>query len=125
MNSWKVVALLAVALGINACGEPSVSDMGNDRTLTPTPTPSNGRHHPDGWAAADTHGLAAKFVQEDCRSCHGLQLDGGPVGVSCDGCHQPNWKTTCTFCHGGTDNQTGAPPRDITNATAIDQLVFR
>ena len=35
------------------------------------------------------------------------------------------WRTNCTFCHGGTDSQTGAPPRDLRGATARDELAFR
>ena len=52
----------------------------------------------------------------DCRSCHGADLTGGTAGVSCDECHDPGWRTDCTFCHGGVDNLTGAPPEDIDNS---------
>jgi predicted CxxxxCH...CXXCH cytochrome family protein len=44
-----------------------------------------------------------------CTICHGEDLKGGPTGTSCDKCH-PSFRTNCTFCHGGTDNDTGAPP---------------
>ena len=62
------------------------------------------------------HGPELKLQLQDCRGCHGQDLTGG-VGPSCDTCHTPAdpqaWRTTCTFCHGGTDNQTGAPPRNL------------
>ena len=45
-----------------------------------------------------------------------LKLNGGVVGRSCNLCHN-GWKTNCTFCHGGTDNPSGAPPRDTHGAT--------
>jgi len=43
-------------------------------------------------------------------------LLGGIVGVSCETCH-PGWQTNCTFCHGGTDNMTGAPPAAVDGRT--------
>lgn len=71
------------------------------------------RYHAEGYAAPDVHGLDAKLQVEDCTSCHGADLAGGTSGVSCDTCHDSDWRTSCTFCHGGTENATGAPPRDI------------
>jgi hypothetical protein len=72
------------------------------------------RYHPDGWAEPGVHGLGAKLQTEtDCRTCHGDDLTGGTTGISCDGCHAEGWRTTCTFCHGGVLDATGAPPEDI------------
>jgi Planctomycete cytochrome C len=78
---------------------------------------SGGRdpYHPDGWEDPANHGMAAKLSEDDCVSCHGTDLGGGGTGVSCDDCHEEGWRTNCTFCHGGTDNSTGAPPVDIRN----------
>ncbi len=75
--------------------------------------------HDANWDQADQHGYA--FDQGGptaCAgsSCHGATLTGGPGG-SCDECHS-GWKTSCTFCHGGTLNETGAPPASIYGATA-------
>ncbi len=81
-------------------------------------------YHPVGWAEPDAHGPAAKFREDDCVSCHGEDLGGGSVGVSCDSCHEEGWRENCTFCHGGTDNNTGAPPRDISNETLPELLSF-
>lgn len=128
--------LILIAAAAVACGGPVVSDItGSDGSRTPlpgTPTPSAGHHHPDGWADPMTHGLAAKFQQEDCRGCHAADLTGGTwnngtadvATPSCDSCHTANWRTTCTFCHGGTDNALGAPPRDITGETQKSKLIF-
>jgi hypothetical protein len=74
------------------------------------------RTHPVGWAAANVHGLATKLQTEtDCRGCHGPTLEGA-AGVSCDSCHPAGWREDCTFCHGGEEDSTGAPPRDINGA---------
>lgn len=70
-------------------------------------------YHPDGWSASDVHGLAAKLQEQECRDCHGDDLTGGDVGVSCDSCHPADWRTTCTFCHGGGETDDGAPPVSI------------
>lgn len=88
---------------------------------TSTVTPQ--RHHPDGWAEPAMHGTAMKLGLQPCNDCHGSGLDGR-LGPSCDSCHQPQWRTTCTYCHGGTDNETGAPPRDLSGTTATADLTF-
>jgi predicted CxxxxCH...CXXCH cytochrome family protein len=75
------------------------------------------RHHPDNFSAGAVHGPALKSQAEDCRQCHGEDLAGGTSAVSCDGCHvgptPTTWRQNCTFCHGGVENQTGAPPRNL------------
>lgn len=80
--------------------------------------------HPPGFAAPEVHGPEMGLGLLDCRTCHGAQLTGAD-GPSCDGCHQPNWRTDCTYCHGGTANPTGAPPRDVSGETALEALTFR
>jgi predicted CxxxxCH...CXXCH cytochrome family protein len=72
------------------------------------------RHHPEGWADPAVHGsaLAAMGIAV-CQECHGDELMGGemsPVSCTGSGCHDPGWETNCTHCHGGMDNDTGAPP---------------
>jgi hypothetical protein len=79
---------------------------------------SGGRHHPAGFYDPAQHGVAAKVQEETCTDCHGADLTGGTdAEPSCDSCHPADWRTDCTFCHGGTDNTTGAPPRDIRGET--------
>ncbi|TMB32046.1 MAG: CxxxxCH/CxxCH domain-containing protein [Deltaproteobacteria bacterium] len=50
-----------------------------------------------------------------CQSCHGTDLAGGKVGVSCQQCHafqvSADGTTTCSSCHGSP--QSPAPPRDL------------
>ncbi|MBI5544180.1 MAG: CxxxxCH/CxxCH domain-containing protein, partial [Deltaproteobacteria bacterium] len=74
--------------------------------------------HPAGWMAQ--HGAEANKGLSGCTSCHGADLLGGTSGASCNQCHA-TWKTNCTFCHGGTDNQTGAPPEDVAGLTATSE----
>lgn len=100
-------------------GAPNDCDVDDVVEQTTTTATTDAPYHPNGWVAADQHGLAANLQTDgDCRSCHGVALDGGVANVSCDTCHQAGWQTDCTFCHGGTENTTGAPPEDIDNATA-------
>ena len=114
-----------------ACGAPQISDMGNGdatrQTPVPTDTPAPGKHHPANFGDATVHGPAALFVTEDCHSagCHGTQLEGNGAALACDTCHTTGWRTNCTFCHGGTDNASGAPPRDIDGQTVAANLIFR
>lgn len=74
---------------------------------------TGGRYHPAGWASPQAHGPELALGRQDCRGCHGATLTGGPGAPSCDSCHRASWRTTCTYCHGGGVNQTGAPPRDL------------
>jgi len=74
--------------------------------------------HPAGWiirASADFH---AKVVNSrgpaSCQTCHAFQPPARVTTIVCSTCHNdavaPSL-ATCTGCHGGTDNNTGAPPR--------------
>ncbi len=77
--------------------------------------------HPDSWldpADAGFHAYAADAGLAACQACHGQDLGGGFTGVACARCHDASlppgvasWRTNCVMCHGGADNQTGAPPR--------------
>jgi hypothetical protein len=71
--------------------------------------------HPAGWsdkASAGFHAFSANQDLAGCGSCHGAALDGvgGSATTACASCHGAAWRTTCVMCHGGVDNQTGAPP---------------
>ncbi len=72
-------------------------------------------YHPASWmdtASSGFHARAASAGIASCQGCHGAALDGvgSASGIACSVCHGAAWKTTCTMCHGGLDNQTGAPP---------------
>lgn len=88
-------------------------------------TGTEATYHPYGWLDAEVHGTAAKYQEQACQTCHGEDLNGGNVDVSCDSCHQYGWRTDCVYCHGGTDNDTGAPPRDISGEILQEMLTFR
>jgi predicted CxxxxCH...CXXCH cytochrome family protein len=77
--------------------------------------------HPEGYASASQHGV--DFTSQGlsaCTNCHGVDLTGGSAGVSCDKCHS-GFKSNCTFCHGGTDNDMGSPPESVSGNTETSQ----
>lgn len=77
--------------------------------------------HPPAWmvqADPGFHAVTANKGLGNCQACHGSSLAGGAANVACGTCHDTNlpagvvtWTKNCTMCHGGADNQTGAPPR--------------
>jgi predicted CxxxxCH...CXXCH cytochrome family protein len=77
--------------------------------------------HPAAWTdktSAGFHAYEANKGLAKCQGCHGADLSGGSTGFSCAMCHDTalpagvaSWKVNCVGCHGGTGNQTGAPPR--------------
>lgn len=112
---------LLVVLVTGCLAEPHAVPAGDDAGTSmdaggAADASGNGRHHPEGWAAPAMHGAELARVAQDCRGCHGAQLTG-LLGPSCDSCHAPGWRQDCTFCHGGDDNPTGAPPRDLGGIT--------
>ncbi|HET9596370.1 MAG TPA: CxxxxCH/CxxCH domain-containing protein, partial [Anaeromyxobacteraceae bacterium] len=80
--------------------------------------------HPAGWSDPSQHGAAANAGGlGSCQTCHGVDLTGGSVGVSCDQCHSsgtPAWRTNCTFCHGDSTRfaNPAAPPKGAAGQTA-------
>ena len=94
----------------------AINDCDPDAPPPIDDTGTPGNPHPPGWEEAGAHGLAANLQTDgDCRDCHGADLTGDR-GTSCDECHQPGWRENCTYCHGGVENLTGAPPQDIDNS---------
>jgi predicted CxxxxCH...CXXCH cytochrome family protein len=75
--------------------------------------------HATGYKDPKVHGPDFYKDPKSCGACHGTDLKGGSA-AGCDSCHkQSNWLTSCVYCHGGTNNQTGAPPADVAGKTAI------
>jgi predicted CxxxxCH...CXXCH cytochrome family protein len=74
--------------------------------------------HPAEWLnpeAAEFHGNYIRQHEWDltaCQTCHGKDYAGGTSKSSCNTCHTQT-PEGCTTCHGGADNQTGAPPKDL------------
>ncbi len=127
------LALVALAVGGGcATTDAGVAGDGSDAGIDGPPDIGfdpwagydGGAYHPEGWSDPSSHGSKAKGGIALCQYCHGNDLTGGSVGVSCDSCHTGGsaWRTNCTFCHGGTDNKTGAPPRDTQGKTAITEV---
>jgi len=92
-----------------------------------------GHFHPVGYADVPIHGRDLKWQVTDCRTCHGQDLTGGPVGAggpgttiapnSCDPCHKQGWRTDCTYCH-GTPGGNGAPPIDLDGESDPSKITF-
>lgn len=98
-----------------------IEDPGQDPG---SPTDPGGSYHPQGWAtpgSGNFHGDEAKQGLAPCTACHGQDLTGGSVGVSCETCHG-GFKTNCTFCHGGRDTDKGSPPVDIHDRVATTEV---
>ena len=117
MRLHTLFVLIAMITGCGGGGKET-----GDSADTGDSGPS--RYHPDGWSDPADHGMAAKYQDLECAGCHGDDLAGGSVGVSCDACHAAGWREDCTFCHGGVDNNTGAPPEDIRDGTNADATSF-
>lgn len=107
----RILALVVLMSFTTACftlGE-------QDEEINP---PTSGRpiaYHGAGYSVAEFHGIDSNLQATDCRECHGDDLMGGDSEVSCDtsGCHSNDWRSDCTYCHGGLDSLSGAPPRGI------------
>lgn len=109
-------AAILVAIAVNAC-----SDLEQ-------PLPTNQKPelsvHPAGWVNLDSSNFHGNFIRDhgwnlgDCQECHGQNYAGGIAEVSCLTCH-PKTPEDCVVCHGGVDNQTGAPPRDLNGDVAV------
>ena len=109
IRSLRATVLMAAILLAGGC----TSDL-------PDGMPAEGGFHPETFAQYDQHGYAFYQDTQACARCHGDNLDGGVAGVSCDSCHSrvtSDWKQDCTFCHGGRDNDTGAPPEGVKGET--------
>jgi hypothetical protein len=103
----------AMALAIGLCACQSEGDSAIDASAPA----GGGRYHPQDFADPGLHGAELKLGKQDCRLCHGATLDGQGQALSCDTHHSERepkaWRTFCIFCHGGIDNATGAPPRNL------------
>ncbi len=104
----------------NPCHSGTIDAAGNM-----IPPSAGGKHldgmveasgHPASWMDQTSTGFHAYSVNRgiaNCQSCHGAALS------KCVQCHGTSWATSCTMCHGGTDNATGAPPRATWGSTSL------
>ena len=109
--------------------EPAIPEAANEPSVTyDCVSPEQGPYHPPGYADEKLHGPDTKRGTEDCRTCHGDQLQGCEGAVGCDNCHDgghpDGWRERCTYCHGGRDNETGAPPTDLDRMKPSGALSF-
>ena len=96
-----------------AAGEPGAGGAGG----TGGTGGNAAKFHAEDFARPELHGPALMQGLLDCRFCHGEDLTGDAGALSCDTCHTPAdpqaWRSDCVFCHGGVENQTGAPPVNL------------
>jgi predicted CxxxxCH...CXXCH cytochrome family protein len=71
-------------------------------------------------SSGEFHGELVKNNNWDmslCKSCHGINYDGGIAKVSCLTCHNlPAGPENCSTCHGSSVSP--APPRDLNGNTS-------
>lgn len=76
--------------------------------------------HPQEWMAQESENFHGKVSQSSgvasCIECHGADFDGGRSRVSCVDCHA-HVEGFCVACHGGLENQSGAPPYSLRGTT--------
>ncbi len=82
------------------------------------------RYHSEDYADPEIHGLEAKLQTLPCNLCHGEDLTGDGTADSCDSCHLEGWREDCVRCHGGQDDETGAPPLHISGLDDGDEASF-
>jgi len=109
--------MLLLSLIISGCSTPCSEGYATDSNGNCVPfsidTSEDVLIHPYGYGSPEQHSVEAKLGTSQCTECHGEDLRGEGDANSCDQCHSDGWRSDCTFCHGGDDNNTGAPPRDI------------
>lgn len=86
----------------------------------PTETQTRLEVHEIGWKDVGSLKFHGRFLRDSgwdlkrCQQCHGADYSGGIANTSCNvsACH-PATPEDCTTCHGGLDNDTGAPPNNV------------
>ncbi|MBN2009530.1 CxxxxCH/CxxCH domain-containing protein [candidate division KSB1 bacterium] len=119
MNFSKTFSLIVVSLAAMFL----VSNCSKLKKDLPTQAESETQLHQAGWTDTTStafHGvylLQHNWNLAECKKCHGDDYAGGTAKSSCfaSACHHASPETSCTTCHGGVDNSTGAPPKDIAN----------
>ncbi len=81
-------------------------------------------HVASGLRCADCHAAVVDTTQIIIGKS--LHVNGVPDTLTrdpavCDRCHGPG-RNACTLCHGGMDNETGAPPRGLRGETTSGEL---
>ena len=108
-------------------GSAGIGGMAGSGGSAGTGTP--GRVHRPDYERPELHGSDLRLGVLDCRFCHGKDLKGGgDIEPSCDTCHMPAapeaWRTDCVFCHGGVEDLSGAPPKNLDGTLTAAASVF-
>ncbi|MDZ7336827.1 MAG: hypothetical protein ONB32_16880, partial [candidate division KSB1 bacterium] len=88
------------------------------KDLPTQPKTPTGQAHPSGWLDIQDTNFHGNYICQhgwnlsSCQTCHGIDYAGGVSKSSCNICHTDT-PEGCTTCHGGVDNNTGAPPKDL------------
>jgi hypothetical protein len=88
----------------NGCTSPVEDGLPGSESDTST-------YHSAGWQNNPLHGAEYQTNPQNCRACHGEDLEGGTSGISCGDCHHSGWSGThgqafaenpsnCGGCHG-------------------------
>ncbi len=115
---WTKKYLCLLFIGLLAIYLSQCSKLKDE--LPTQPTGNEAELHQTGWMDTLSTNFHGKYIRahdwelESCQKCHGKDYAGGSSNSSCNtsGCHSGT-PEACTTCHGGAENQTGAPPKDI------------
>lgn len=103
--SYALLLFAVIVFLLNGCTESLEDGLpGNDSDST--------TYHSTGWKDNPQHGNDFSENEQNCKACHGEDLKGGALGISCEGCHH-GWSgthadafnedpDTCLACHGGS-----------------------
>ena len=111
-KTWPILVAAVIAILSTGCSERRENPMYPDV-------------HPASWMDPDSpdfHGARVLAVGTDfCAGCHGQDASGGTRAVACSDCHEES-RSGCVDCHGGLDNETGAPPYDLSGNSDIASI---
>ncbi|RLB36880.1 MAG: hypothetical protein DRH30_14180 [Deltaproteobacteria bacterium] len=118
--------------GVDPGDAGSIPDAGVPDAAIPDggadPDGGSNRFHQSDYERPEVHGLDLRLGVLDCRFCHGKDLTGADREPSCDTCHTPAdpeaWRTDCVFCHGGVEDLSGGPPKNLDGTLTVAASVF-
>ena len=113
-GNQKCMKRLSVTLLVSAitiCFLSGCTGSGSHGDGLPEGGQYHSTEHSTGWADNPLHGAEFTGNPQNCRACHGEDLNGGSSGISCVDCHHSGWSgthgqafaenpSTCKACHG-------------------------
>ncbi|MBL7093704.1 CxxxxCH/CxxCH domain-containing protein [candidate division KSB1 bacterium] len=117
----KKICLVLIIIGLFVVLFTVCSKLKDQPTKPILQIPGSDVHQTD-WLDTLSTNFHGKYIKgqswdlTSCYKCHGKNYAGGSSGKSCniEACHSGT-PEACTTCHGGYNNSTGAPPKDINN----------